>query len=83
MERLRYKHYLNSYASKLRKQGILSEVLLWQKLKNKALGVRFIRQIPVLDYVLDFYCKELRLCIEIDGATHMQEHIAKQDKIRQ
>lgn len=61
----------------------MTEVILWQNLKGCALGVRFSRQIPVLDFVLDFYCKELKLAIEIDGATHLEEETALNDKRRQ
>ena len=50
----------------------LSEVLLWNELKNKQiLGYDFDRQRPVGNYIVDFYCKELLLVIEIDGDTHI------------
>lgn len=61
----------------------MTEVILWQNLKGCAFGVRFSRQIPVLDFVVDFYCKELKLAIEIDGATHLEEETALNDKRRQ
>ena len=49
----------------------LSEVLLWNKIKNKQiLGYDFDRQRPINNYVVDFYCKELKLAIEIDGNSH-------------
>jgi len=48
----------------------LSEVLLWKKLRNKALGYDFDRQKPLGNYIVDFYCKELKLVLEIDGNSH-------------
>ncbi len=48
----------------------LPEVLLWRLIKNRGAGLRFRRQHPIGAYVLDFYCAELRLAIEIDGAAH-------------
>jgi very-short-patch-repair endonuclease len=58
----------------LRKNGTLSEVLLWKKIKGKALGVEFHRQVPLLEHIVDFYCHELGLAIEIDGASHVYKY---------
>ncbi len=44
--------------------------MLWQKIKNRALEVQFHRQVPMLDYIVDFYCHEIGLAIEIDGSSH-------------
>jgi len=53
----------------------LSEVLLWNELKQKKiLGYDFDRQRPIGDYIVDFYCKELLLAIEIDGDTHIYKY---------
>jgi very-short-patch-repair endonuclease len=50
----------------------LSEVLLWNEIKSKRiLGYDFDRQRPIGNYIVDFYCKELSLAIEIDGDTHI------------
>jgi very-short-patch-repair endonuclease len=43
---------------------------LWQALRLKSLGFRFRRQHPVGDYVLDFFCWEGMLCVEVDGEFH-------------
>ena len=48
----------------------MPEVLLWQHIKQCAYGVQFHRQVPMLSYIADFYCHELRLVIEIDGDSH-------------
>ncbi|MFH6603960.1 endonuclease domain-containing protein [Maribacter algicola] len=67
---LPYNPKLKEYARELRKNSTLSEVLLWQKIKKKAYGVEFHRQVPILDYIVDFYCHELMLAIEIVGCSH-------------
>jgi len=69
-----YNPKLKEYARLLRKNSTLSEVLLWQQIKNKALGVQFHRQVPMLDYIVDFYCHELMLAIEIDGDSHLYKY---------
>ena len=53
----------------------LSEVLLWNELKQKKmLGYDFDRQSPIDNYIVDFFCKELSLAIEIDGDTHIYRY---------
>lgn len=69
------------YARVLRNNSTLSEVLLWQKIKGKTLGAEFHRQVPLLDYIVDFYCHELKLAVEIDGNSH--EYKFDYDKARQ
>ena len=65
-----YKPYLKELARKLRKNSTLSEVILWQKIKQKAYEIQFHRQVPMLDYIIYFYCHEIQLAIEIDGNSH-------------
>ena len=78
-----YGRHLKPFARKLRQQGILAEVILWKELKKKALGVEFHRQVPIDNYIVDFYCHELRLAVEIDGASHKDGTVAEKDPIRQ
>jgi very-short-patch-repair endonuclease len=80
---LPYNPILKDLAKKLRQQGILSEVLLWQKIKNKSLGCEFHRQVPIDNYIVDFYCHELMLAIEIDGNSHKNLDIQENDFVRQ
>ena len=61
----------------------MGEIALWRELKNKKLGVRFSRQIPIDNYIVDFYCKELQLAIEVDGSFHYIEGQQEKDTIRQ
>ena len=65
-----YNPKLRAYAKELRNNSTLCEVLLWKQIKNKALGVEFKRQVPILEYIVDFYCSEIRLAIEVDGNIH-------------
>ena len=61
-----------------------SEVNLWNEIKNgKLMGYDFDRQRPIGNYIVDFYCKDLRLAIEVDGVTHEEEEILLNDKVRQ
>ena len=65
-----YNPKLREFAKQLRNNSTLSEVLLWKQIKGKALGVEFKRQVPMLEYIVDFYCQEIGLAIEIDGNIH-------------
>ncbi len=80
---LPYNPNLKDLAKKLRQKGILSEVLLWKKIKNKSLGVEFHRQVPIDNYIVDFYCHELMLAIEIDGNSHLNSEVEINDVLRQ
>ena len=57
-------------ARQLRSSMSLPERVLWRQLRLKQTGLRFRKQHPAGPYVLDFYCHEARLCIEIDGQSH-------------
>jgi very-short-patch-repair endonuclease len=66
-----YEHFLVEIAKKNRNNATYSERVLWNYLKGKKMmGYDFHRQKPVLKYIVDFFCKELMLAIEIDGLTH-------------
>ncbi len=75
---------LKELARKLRQNMTLGEVLLWQRLKRKQMrGYDFDRQRPIDRYIVDFYCKDLKLAIEIDGSSHDGEEAKINDDIRQ
>jgi len=77
-----YDPKLKKRARQLRKNGTPAERLLWKYLKGKQLlGFDFDRQRPIDNYIVDFYCKDLRLAIEIDGGSHQNK--AEYDKKRQ
>ena len=68
---LPYNPALKERARELRKSGNLSEVLLWNQLKNKQLaGLDFDRQKIIGNYIVDFYCAEKQLVLEVDGSSH-------------
>ena len=70
-----YNPELKALARELRRNMTLSEVLLWNELKQKQiLGCDFDRQRPIGNFIVDFYCKELSLAIEIDGDTHIYRY---------
>lgn len=59
-------------ARELRAEMGASERVLWERIRKEALGFRFKRQVPVGEYVLDFYCPEAALCVEVDGELHAE-----------
>ena len=68
-------------SSNLRKNMTKAEIAFWNISKSSQLGVVVRRQTPILDYVVDFYIKEIGLAIEIDGKIH--ENNILEDGIRQ
>jgi very-short-patch-repair endonuclease len=81
---LPYNPRLKGLAKALRKNMTFSEVLLWNELKQKKMkGYDFDRQRPIDNYIVDFYCKDLMLAIEIDGISHDFEDVLIKDEIRQ
>jgi very-short-patch-repair endonuclease len=78
-----YNPKLVAFAKSLRQNMTLGEVALWREIKGNKLKVRFSRQIPIDQYIVDFYCKDLKLAIEVDGAIHFEEGHEEKDVIRQ
>jgi very-short-patch-repair endonuclease len=69
-----YDPKLKLLARQLRNDSTLGEILLWNELSNKQMmGYDFHRQKPLLNYIVDFYCSELNLIIEVDGYSHDNE----------
>ena len=60
----------------------LPEVLLWQRLKTRPNGLKFRKQHDAGDYVLDFYCHEVRLIVEVDGIAHDMDVRPERDEER-
>ena len=78
-----YNSKLKELAKKLRNDSTLGEILLWKELNNKQMyGYDFHRQKPLLNYIVDFYCYELNLVIEIDGQYHNHEEQDQADLLR-
>ena len=78
-----YNPKLKEFAKQLRNNSTKSEIRLWYYLKGKQrLGCDFHRQKPIDDFIIDFYCCELLLAIELDGITHTFEDSVEKDKAR-
>jgi very-short-patch-repair endonuclease len=61
-----------------------TEVILWKSLSRKQMmGCKFRRQYSVDKYVIDFYCPELKLAVEVDGDSHYVKDTEEYDKERQ
>jgi very-short-patch-repair endonuclease len=65
---------VSSFARALRLSPTDAEIRLWSRLRRKQLeGFRFRRQQPIGEYIVDFFCPETRLIIEVDGEQHADE----------
>lgn len=73
---------LTPFRKKLRNELTPQEVILWSRLKNSKLGHKFRRQHSIGNYILDFYCPNARLGIEIDGSQHFETDSIEYDTIR-
>ena len=66
-----YNPKLKQLSGNLRNNSTLSEVLLWNELKSRKItGYQFMRQKPIGNFIVDFYCPKLNLAIEVDGDSH-------------
>jgi very-short-patch-repair endonuclease len=70
-------------ARSLRRDATSAERILWQHLKGQGLfGFKFVRQEPIGPYIADFLCRQTKLIIEIDGATHSTDEEIAADSHR-
>jgi very-short-patch-repair endonuclease len=69
-------------ARKLRRKMTLPEVVLWHWLRQRPGGLKFRRQHPTGPYVLDFFCTDARLAIEVDGEAHSRGDRPRRDETR-
>ena len=73
-----YNPKLKALARHLRNNSTLAEILLWNELKGrKVLGYQFMRQKPIGDYIVDFFCNKFCLIIEIDGKSSHRFKLTK------
>jgi len=71
------------FVKSLRKSQTDAERFLWKYLRNRRFrGLKFRRQFPIGRYILDFFCVEKRLAIELDGGQHSRDTVLKKDKTR-
>lgn len=79
-----YNSNLKELARNLRNNSTQSEIKLWKELQNKQLyGYKFIRQKPIGNYIVDFFCNKLKLVIELDGYSHNFKSVYDQDIIKE
>lgn len=69
-------------ARNLRNKMTKAEWKLWGNIRNKQLALRFRRQHPIGNYIVDFIALKIGLVIEIDGAQHLEGIMKEQDKLR-
>ena len=69
-------------ARTLRAEMSLPEVMIWQALRKQATGLKFRRQHASGPFILDFFCSDARLAIEIDGEVHSRGDRARRDEAR-
>ncbi|MFK7758245.1 MAG: endonuclease domain-containing protein [Flavobacteriales bacterium] len=82
-KKLHNKRELLPLRKDLRNNGTSAEGAMWSLLKKKqVLGIKFRRQHSVANYILDFYCPEKKLAIELDGAHHYTPEGLEKDKNR-
>ena len=67
---IQYDQKLRQVARGLRKHPTTAEQILWQAIRSRKLGYKFRRQHPLHGFVVDFYCYELMVVIEVDGSVH-------------
>ena len=67
-------------ARTLRSNLSTSEQIVWNLLRRRRTGFLFKRQVPIGPYIMDFYCAEASLCVEVDGEHHLDE--ANRDRSR-
>ena len=72
---------LKGFSRKLRKEMTKEECLLWYNFLRKY-PVRFRRQYIIGNYIVDFYCHQARLVVELDGSQHFEPNDAEKDRIR-
>lgn len=67
----------------MRKQATPAEKIFWEIVRNRNfLDLKFRRQHQIGDYIVDFYCNEMKLIIELDGEVHEASKVKKKDRKR-
>ena len=77
-----YNKHLKQFARKLRSNSTKAEKEFWSIVRRRALAVQFHRQVPIDKYIVDFYCHEISLAIELDGNSHFNEEAKESDQVR-
>ena len=70
-------------AALLRKRMTPAETILWNNLKASFPTIKFRRQHPIGNFILDFYCHKKKLVIEVDGTVHNDIDIMEKDRLKE
>ena len=73
---------IHRLAKELRGKETKAEKILWSYLSNRQLNVKFRRQHPISQFIVDFYCHEVKLVIEEDGEIHATQKQREYDQWR-
>jgi very-short-patch-repair endonuclease len=77
------KNRLSNLAKKLRKEMTNAERALWRQLRAKQFeDLKFRRQQPISDYIVDFVCFEKKLIIEVDGGQHVENEESDRERTK-
>lgn len=60
-----------------------AEAVLWERIRRKRMGARFVRQKIIFNWVFDFYCHKASLIVEVDGPSHRNPKVKKKDRIKE
>jgi len=74
---------LKEYARENRKNATLAEDVLWEQLRDNGLGVKFMRQHVIGDYIVDFVSRHDGLVVEVDGGYHSEPRQQEDDRLRE
>lgn len=83
MERFNNLPHLLERRRVLRQNMTCAEAVVWKYARRTGIGVKFRRQQSFKNFVIDFYCSDLQLAIEVDGDTHLDEEVQRYDAWRQ
>ncbi len=85
-----YNKSLKTFARTHRNESTQAEIRIWAEVlsKRQMLGYQFLRQRPIDNFIADFFCKELKLVIELDGYTHefdetYQKDLKKEQRLKE
>ena len=70
------------FAREIRHPQTAAEATLWRAIRNRNLTYKFRRQHPIDRFIIDFYCAQVKLCIEIDGESHLDPPQQEYDAAR-
>lgn len=82
MKALNNNHSFKNRRKNLRNNMTPQEIILWSRIKNSQIGFKFRRQHGLGPYILDFYCPEKRIVVELDGAHHFKKEGIEHDMKR-